>query len=122
MHTTDATGGPAPFHIAFGVDAHYFRGMGVTITSILHHNPGIDFVFHVFSSAVTDDSRCRLQALEQQFQTSILIHIIDPSVFDEFSDFPRLVHYSPAIFTRLLIPEALHKLGHIDKVLYLDSD
>ncbi|MFC3110317.1 glycosyltransferase family 8 protein [Undibacterium arcticum] len=122
MHSADTMASAAPFHIAFGVDAHYFRGMGVTITSILEHNPDIDFVFHVFSSEVTHDSRRRIHQLELQYRTKILIHIIDPSVFDEFSDFPRLVHYSPAIFTRLLIPAELNKLGNIDKLLYLDSD
>lgn len=122
MQVADAPPRAAPFHIAFGVDADYFRGMGVTITSILAHNPDVDCVFHVFSSAMTEDSRCRIRALELQYRTKILIHIIDISVFDEFSDFPRLVHYSPAIFTRLLIPAELQKLGNIENVLYLDSD
>jgi UDP-glucose:(glucosyl)LPS alpha-1,3-glucosyltransferase len=109
-------------HIAFGVDTHYFRGMGVTITSILIHNPDIDFTFHVFSPDISENNRYRLKELAQKYKTSIFIHIIDPSVFDEFSTFPRLTHYSPAIFTRFLMPAALQKFGDIEKFLYLDSD
>jgi UDP-glucose:(glucosyl)LPS alpha-1,3-glucosyltransferase len=115
-----ARAGAAPFHIAFGVDTYYFRGMGVTMTSVIENNPGVNFVFHVFAFTISDDNRNRLRQLEAKYGVTVNIHIIDPSVFDECAKFPSFAHYSAAIFTRLLIPGTLK--GVTDKVLYLDSD
>jgi UDP-glucose:(glucosyl)LPS alpha-1,3-glucosyltransferase len=112
--------GKRPFHIAFGVDSHYFRFMGVTITSLLENNPDIDFVLHIFAFSITDFNRDRLHQLETQFGVRINAHIIDPSVFGEYAKFPSFAQYSAAIFTRLLIPAALQEIT--DRVLYLDSD
>lgn len=110
----------APFHIAFGVDTHYFRGMGVTIASILENNPGLNFVFHVFAFVVSDDNRKRLRQIQDRHAVTINIHIIDRTVFGEYANFPSFAQYSAAIFTRLLIPSALQ--GVTEKVLYLDAD
>lgn len=110
----------APFHIAFGVDAPYCRYMAVTITSVIENNRDIPFVFHVFTFSVTDEQRRKLRLLEEKYGTTIRIHIIDSSVFREFSAFPSFSQYSKAIFTRLLIPEALK--GIATEVLYLDAD
>jgi lipopolysaccharide biosynthesis glycosyltransferase len=110
----------ASFHIAFGVDSHYFRGMGVTIASIIANNPGTHFVFHVFAFAVSDDNRDRLRQIQARHCVTVEIHIVDRTVFGEYAKFPDFAQYSAAIFTRLLIPGALR--GVADKVLYLDSD
>lgn len=107
-------------HIAFCVDNHYFRSMGATITSVIAHNPGIHFVFHVFAFAVSDDHRRRLSRLESMFDVSLRIHIIDPALFEQFAHYTRSSYYSPSIFTRLLIPTVLQ--GTADRVLYLDAD
>lgn len=117
MHT-----GPAgsSYHIAFGVDTHYFRGMGVAITSILENNPGIHFVFHVFAFVVSDDNRNRLRQIESRYGVAVIIHIVDPAVFAEYAKFPSFSQYSAAIFTRLLIPGALKDTAA--KFLYLDAD
>jgi lipopolysaccharide biosynthesis glycosyltransferase len=108
------------FHIAFCVDNHYFRSMGATITSVIANNPGVHFVFHVFAFAVSDDHRRRLTQLASKFDVGTQIHIIDPAVFREFAQFTQSSYYSPAIFTRLLIPTVLQ--GTTDRVLYLDAD
>jgi lipopolysaccharide biosynthesis glycosyltransferase len=112
--------GAGPFHIAFGVDTHYFRGMGVTMTSVIENNPGVNFVFHVFAFTVSDANRDRLRRVEAKYGVTVTIHIIDPAVFGEYAKFPSFAQYSAAIFTRLLIPGALQNVT--DKVLYLDSD
>lgn len=109
-----------PFHIAFGVDAPYFRYMAVTITSVVENNPDMTFVFHVFTFSATDDHRSKLQQLEEKYGTSIRIHLIDPSVFKDFASFASFSQYSAAIFTRLLIPQTLQ--GTTREVLYLDAD
>ena len=110
----------ASFHIAFGADTYYFRGMGVTILSIIENNPAVDFVFHVFAFAVSDDIRRKLRQIEVGRNVSIDVHIIDPAVFDDYAKFPGFAQYSAAIFLRLLIPGALR--GVTDRVLYLDAD
>ena len=108
------------FHIAFCVDNHYFRSMGATIMSILDNNPGVHFTFHVLASRVSDQHRARLQQLDRQYPVKTHIHLVDPDQFSTFSHFIASTYYSPAIFTRLAIPETLK--DYTDKVLYLDAD
>lgn len=110
----------AAFHIAFGVDADYFRAMGVTIISIIENNPNANLIFHVFASAVSGDDQKKLHQIEASHRTTIFIHIIDTAAFGEYAKFASFAQYSAAIFTRLLIPGALQ--GVTDRVLYLDSD
>lgn len=109
-----------PLHIAFGVDANYFLGMGVAIVSVLENNRHQPFVFHVFAPSISDDHAGKLREIEAKYQTVIQVKIIDQSIFDEFADFSNFGQYSAAIFTRLLIAGALK--GVTDKVLYLDAD
>ncbi|MGS0740692.1 glycosyltransferase family 8 protein [Glaciimonas sp. GG7] len=108
------------FHIAFCVDDHYCRSMGATITSIIHHNPGTTFTFHVFAFSISEDNRQRFNQLASKFGVATHIHIIDPVIFKPFAHISQFSYYSPTIFTRLLIPSTLR--GITDKVLYLDAD
>jgi lipopolysaccharide biosynthesis glycosyltransferase len=108
------------FHVAFCVDNHYFRSMGATIASMLHHNQHVRFVFHIFAFAVAEEHRTRLRQLERRFGVHTHIHLIDPVQFSQFSHFIASTYYSPSIFTRLLIPAVLRDVT--DKVLYLDAD
>lgn len=110
----------SPLHIAFGVDENYFLGMGVAIVSVLENNRDRPLVFHVLTPSISDENAARLRELELRYQTVINVNIIDPSIFDEFADFPSFSQYSSAIFTRLLIAGTLY--GVVDKVLYLDAD
>ncbi|GAC1324415.1 MAG: lipopolysaccharide 3-alpha-galactosyltransferase [Collimonas sp.] len=116
----EKNGSPPPLHIAFGVDSNYFLGMGVAIVSVLENNRDQALVFHVLTPSISDENAARLRQIEATYQTVIKVRIIDPSIFDEFADFPSFSQYSAAIFTRLLIAGALH--GVAGKVLYLDAD
>ncbi|MBC7489337.1 MAG: glycosyltransferase, partial [Glaciimonas sp.] len=107
-------------HIAFGVDANYFMGMGVAIVSIMENNRCYTLIFHVFIPSISPDQASKLREIESKYQTVIEVNIIDHSIFDEFADFSAFTQYSPAIFTRLLIADALN--GITGKVLYLDAD
>ncbi|MQR00165.1 glycosyltransferase family 8 protein [Glaciimonas soli] len=107
-------------HVAFGADGDYFLGMGVAIVSVLENNRNVSFIFHVFTPAMTEENQRKLREIEATYQTVIDVKIIDPSIFNEFADFPSIGQYSPSIFTRLVIPAALQ--GVTDKVLYLDAD
>ena len=108
------------FHIAFCVDNHYFRSMGATILSILANNPGVHFTFHILAFAVADAHKARLLKLEQAHPVKTHIHIVSPTLFSQFSHYIASTYYSPAIFTRLAIPDILK--DYTDKVLYLDAD
>lgn len=112
--------GKPSFHIAFCVDNHYFRAMGATIASIIDHNPGQHFTFHVLAFAVSDDHQRRLRQLEQMYSVKTQLHLIDLASFKQFSHFIGHSHYSLAIFTRLVIPMVLQ--GQAERVLYLDAD
>jgi len=108
------------FHIAFCVDNHYFRSMGATILSIIANNPGQHFTIHVLSFTVSEDHRARLLKLEAEHPVKTHIHIVSPDQFSQFSHFIASTYYSPAIFTRLAIPEIVK--DYTDKILYLDAD
>jgi UDP-glucose:(glucosyl)LPS alpha-1,3-glucosyltransferase len=110
----------ASFHIAFCVDNHYFRSMGATIMSIIDNNPGQRFTFHVFAFVVSDQHRERLQQLALLLGVETRLHIIDPVIFEKFTDFLKFLYYSLSIFLRLIIPSTLQ--GVVQKVLYLDAD
>jgi lipopolysaccharide biosynthesis glycosyltransferase len=110
----------ASFHIAFCVDNHYFRSMGATIMSIIDNNPGQHFTFHVFAFVVSDQHRERLLQLALLPGVETRLHIIDPAIFEKFTDFLKFSYYSLSIFLRLIIPSTLQ--GVTQKVLYLDAD
>ncbi|WP_245001918.1 glycosyltransferase family 8 protein [Cupriavidus pinatubonensis] len=112
--------GKEPVHVAFGVDAGYYRGMGVTITSVVENNPGRDFVFHVFAFSITDDNRDKLEKLEKQLGVTVRLHLLDTATLDDFRQFPCFSKHSLGTFIRLLIPSRLRDVT--DKVLYLDAD
>jgi len=110
----------APLHVAFGVDASYFRGMGVAIVSLLKNNPGKSFVFHVFAFSVPDDARVRIEHLAQQYALDIRVHVLSAHQLDKFRAFPCFSKHHLGTFIRLLIPGALQGVAH--EVLYLDAD
>ncbi|MEB0010617.1 glycosyltransferase [Glaciimonas sp. Cout2] len=110
----------ATIHIAFGVDANYFRGMGVNIVSIIKNNPNLIFVFHVFAFSITKDIECRLKKLENNYNVLINVNILNKQILSNFSKFPCFSQHSLGTFIRILIPNLLH--GVVDKVLYLDAD
>ena len=120
MNTTVVDNIRPVLHVAFGVDANYFMGMGVAIVSVLENNRLQPFIFHVFTSSISTEQAEKLREIESLYSTIIEVNIIDHAIFDEFADFSTFAQYSSAIFTRLLIAGTLK--GVADKVLYLDAD
>jgi UDP-glucose:(glucosyl)LPS alpha-1,3-glucosyltransferase len=108
------------FHIAFCVDNHYFRAMGAMIASIIAHNPARQFVFHVFAFSVSEDNALRMKEIEKNPNIKVVPHVVDKSIFHEFSEMIASSYYSLSTFTRLIVPSALKDVT--DKVLYLDAD
>lgn len=105
------------FHVAFGVDAQYFRPMGITILSLVKNNPGINFVFHVFYGSVTVDDRDKLKQLVEEYCTTVILYQIDQNIF---KDLPTATYITNATYNRLVAVNRLK--GIADKVLYLDAD
>lgn len=109
------------FHIAFGVDEGFMHPMGVTITSIIENNMDVDLTFHVFISAISENSKNRIKQLEKKYSRKIQIHVVDKAFFDSSLDFSTPPsHVSPATYMRFLMPSTLKE--HADRVLYLDAD
>jgi len=120
LRDNNGSNGKASFHIAFCVDNHYFRAMGGTIASIIANNPGQHFTFHVLAFEVSEEHQRRLKQLEQMYPVSTQLHLVDMSIFSQFSHLLGHTHYSLAIFSRLMIPSLVRE--QTDRVLYLDAD
>lgn len=108
-------------HIAFGVDENYIHPMGITIQSILTHNPNNSFVFHVFCSQPSKKEKYNLELMAKQ--SNCEIHIHEPKKIIDISSVKAKespAHINEATFHRLFIPKALSKIT--DRVLYLDAD
>ncbi|HMM19889.1 MAG TPA: glycosyltransferase [Selenomonadales bacterium] len=105
------------FHVAFGVDAHYIKGMGITILSLLENNPDIRFVFHVFHSSITPADYGRLNQLVSENPTTVKLYQLNQETFRQL---PTFAQFTSAIYNRLVVADKLK--GVATKVLYLDAD
>nr|WP_281424759.1 glycosyltransferase [Paludibacterium yongneupense] len=104
-------------HVAFGIDARYVRGMAVTIASIVANNPDRDFVFHVFYGSIAEADFDRLDALARKLATTIILNLIDKTIFAGLATFGQYTH---AIYNRLVISDNMK--GVTPRILYLDAD
>lgn len=104
-------------HIAFGVDEHYAPAMGVTILSLVEHNPSTGFIFHVLVSHLPPDDLTRLEQLARQLDVTIRVHTLESSGFAAIRDGQSLTY---AAYFRLFIAPLL--ATETDRVLYLDCD
>ncbi len=105
------------FHVAFGVDEHYIKGMGVTILSLIKNNPNIHFMFHVFYNSITPEDLGRLNQLVNENCMTVHLYQINQ---ETFKNFPTFAQFTNAIYNRLLVVNKLKDIA--DKVLYLDAD
>jgi len=112
--------GDPPFHIAFGIDANYFRYVAITIVSILENNRDQPIHFHILTENVPQTVHDHFRWLERTYGTTIDFHLPDLAIFRDLYTFSASSQYSPAIFTRLMIPATLR--GIAETVLYLDAD
>ena len=93
--------------------------MGVLITSMVKNNPGLHFVFHIFSFAFSEDDRRRINRLEELPGVTVRLNVLSADSQKIFEKFPGCSANLLPTFIRLLIPE---KLQGIKRVLYLDAD
>jgi len=104
-------------HVAFGVDNHYARGMGVTLFSLLENNPDILFHIHIFSTGLNADVRGKLLKLAENRAVAITLYGYNAARFDEL---PSIGRYGKSIYYRLFIPLLLKNV--VTRVIYLDAD
>ena len=107
----------SPLHVAWGIDQNFLFGCGVSITSILLHNREMDFVFHVFIDAISDDDARRFSEVAEAYRTTVEIHIVN---CERLKAFPTTKNWSVAMYFRFVIGD--YFIGRQDKILYLDAD
>lgn len=107
----------ADFHIAFGIDKNFARGMGILINTIQSHNQNETIVFHVFTDGINQSDLDKLQQLTVHTNIIIKIYYIDINVF---KNLPTTLAWSYATYYRFIMGKVLY--GTVDKVLYIDAD
>jgi len=105
------------FHIAFGIDKNFARGMGILMDSIHCHNQEKNIRFHVFTDGIEQQDLAKLQELTQYNNISIKIYYIN---IEAFRNLPTTLAWSYATYYRFIMGKVLH--GLVDKVLYIDAD
>lgn len=104
-------------HVAFGVDNHYARGMGVTLFSLLENNPDEIFHIHIFSNGLNAANQQKLLTLAARRAIAITLYIYHARCFN---DLPSIGRYAKTVYYRLFIPLLLKDT--VEHVIYLDSD
>ena len=104
--------------VSFSVSDSYAQHLAVVITSILCHNPGSSFVFHVLHRDISDENQARIKELETP-TVSIRFHKIDASRFEKFPLPVGLEHITQEMYYRYLLPEVLLDEG---RTIYSDVD
>lgn len=104
-------------NVSYGIDKNFLYGAGVSISSVLINNSDVNFVFHVFTDYVDDDYLKSFNETAKQFNTSIIVYLIDP---EYFADLPTSQFWSYATYFRVLSFEYLSE--SISTLLYLDAD
>lgn len=104
-------------NVSYGIDKNFLYGAGVSISSVIINNPDINFVFHVFTDYIDDKYLNSFKETSQQFDSSIIIYLIDPKYF---IDLPTSQFWSYATYFRILSFDYLSE--SISTLLYLDAD
>ncbi len=107
----------ADFHIAFGIDKNFARGMGVLIDAIHSHNTEEKMVFHVFTDGINQTDVDKLKKLTVFQNIIIKIYYLDINVF---KNLPTTLAWSYATYYRFIMGKVLY--GIVEKVLYIDAD
>ncbi|GAB2179962.1 glycosyltransferase [Denitratisoma sp. agr-D3] len=105
-------------HVAYCFDGAYALLTGVSLTSLLHHNPGPSLHIHCLVRDVDAVERERLRITAQRYGAALDFIDLEQGLL---ADLPLDGHLtSPLIYARLLLPRLLP--ASLERVLYLDSD
>ncbi len=104
-------------NVAYGVDANYLDGVGVSITSIVLNNRHINLDFYIIADVYNDAFFQKVAKLAEQYQLRITLYRINT---DKLQCLPCTQVWSRAMYFRLF---AFQLLGlTLDRLLYLDAD
>ncbi|MCV4871181.1 lipopolysaccharide 1,2-glucosyltransferase RfaJ, partial [Escherichia coli] len=101
-------------NVAYGVDANYLDGVGVSITSIVLNNRHINLDFYIIADVYNDAFFQKVAKLAEQYQLRITLYRINT---DKLQCLPCTQVWSRAMYFRLF---AFQLLGlTLDRLLYL---
>lgn len=105
-------------NVVFTIDQKFIQHFSVTLVSLLENNKDLQFDVFVIHD-IDDQTTLNIVADSIQQTYKIKLHLIkvDNSIFDNYR---VSLHYSKAVYFRLLITEILPET--IDKALFLDAD
>ncbi|WCT14910.1 glycosyltransferase family 8 protein [Mucilaginibacter jinjuensis] len=108
-----------PFlNVIFTIDQKFLQHFSAAIVSLLENNRDIDFnVFIIHDIEKTETLDNLVQFIKSKYNVRLNLIFLDNSIFENYR---VSLHYSKAVYFRLLFTEILPKT--IDKALFLDSD
>ena len=96
----------ADFHFAFGVDQNFVPPMGIMLTSLVEHNPKLNFCIHAFINSIFDEDMNKLRAFVASVPNIQLdIYRVDSTAFAHFHVDRG---YTVAVYNRILIAQILY--------------
>lgn len=104
-------------NIAYGVDANYLDGVGVSITSILINNSHINVDFYIIAEQYDDAYLKKIHDLAELYHVKISLYTIN---VDQLTNLPSTQVWSRAMYFRLFAFNSLSL--KLDRLLYLDAD
>ena len=106
-----------PINILVTLDSNYILPLKILLTSLFLNNPGETFSIFLLHSSLDENEIADLSAFSRSFGQSLIPIRIGES---DFADAPVVLHYTKAMYYRLLAFKYLPEF--LDRVLYLDPD
>lgn len=104
-------------NILVTIDANYMHPLKVMLGSLFSSNPGERFRIHLLHAGISEADLAGLGAFIKERGHELAAYRVGD---EAFGDAPVLLHYTKAMYYRLLAFKLLPK--DIDRVLYLDPD
>jgi len=109
-----------PISITYSITDNWAQHLAVALTSVIVHNPGERFRFHVLHCDVTPATRARFAEIEKANPgVTIEFHAVDPARFADFPTPACLSEIPLEACYRLALPEIL---GDEERTIYSDVD
>ncbi len=108
-----------PISLSFSASDNFSQHLAVCIASFVANTPHRDFVVHILQCNISDENKTKLKALEHlHTNCRIVIHDVDPSMFDGFQ-LPEDLHLTKEMYFRYVLPNILRDEK---RTLYSDVD
>lgn len=104
-------------NILVTLDSNYIKPLKVMLKSLFLNNPEEKFAIYLMQSSISQEELQNLSDYIEKHGSRLEVVDIDDNYFD---DAPILLHYTKAMYYRLLAYKFLPK--ELDRILYLDPD